>query len=264
MNQIRALAIDLDGTLIGPDESISPAVAEAVRRTAELIHISIVTGRESDSVLRYAGELGLTSPQVADNGALILNPQTGDEVWSAPMGRDLARQALEPIVETGCRFMATNASGIVTDVDEIADWELTRVTAFDLTDGEADRMIRAMAEVENLEAVRAFLPYNGLWAVNFNRRGVNKGTGLRALCGLLGIEASQVAAVGDSFNDIPMFQVSGLSMAMGDAPVDVRGVADLVVGGFAEDGLADAIHRYVLPHVRPAWPDDPINLPTAE
>ena len=248
MAQIRALALDLDGTLVGPDERISPAVAEEVRRAAERVHVSIVTGRESESILSYASELGLTSPQVADNGALILDPASGDALWSAPMSVELAMLAMQPIVESGCQFMATHASGIVTDVQKLDARDLTRVTAFDLTEDEADGMIRRMSANEGPDAVKAYLPYNGLWAVNFNRRGVNKGSGLRALCGLLGIEPSEVAAVGDSFNDVAMFEVAGMSIAMGDAPSELLTLAHHVVESVEQDGLVEAIERYVLPN----------------
>ncbi|CAI8012787.1 Sugar phosphatase YidA [Geodia barretti] len=108
-------------------------------------------------------------------------------------------------------------------------------------------MVRRMSANPGLEAVKAYLPYNGLWSVNFNRRGVNKGSGLRALCGLLGIEPSEVAAVGDSFNDVAMFETAGLSIAMGGAPPELLKLAHHAVASVEQDGLVEAIERYVLP-----------------
>ena len=247
MGHIKATAIDLDGTLIGADERVSPLVADAVRRLAERVPVSIVTGRELESVISFAGELGLTSPQVADNGALIIDPVSGIELWSAPMDEKSARLALQLIIESDCHFMATHANGVITDVDKIGGWALTRVTAFDLTEVDADGMIQRMSRVGSLDAVKAYLPYNGLWAVNLNRRGINKGAGLRALCRLLGIEPSDVAAIGDSYNDIPMFQLAGLSIAMGGAAAELREAADYVVANVEQDGLAEAIDRHMLP-----------------
>ena len=247
MAGIRALALDLDGTLIGADERVSPAVAEAVRRAAARIHVSIVTGRESESILAFARELGLTSPQVGDNGALILDPTTGNALWSAPMRSETAMLAVQSIIESGYRFMATHETGIVRDPDSLEARELTRVTAFDLTHDEADNMIGQMSGHEGLDAVKAYLPYNGLWAVNFTRSGVNKGTGLRALCGLLGIDPSEVAAVGDSFNDLPLFETAGLPIAMGGAPAELLDLARHAVASVEQDGLVEAIERYVLP-----------------
>jgi len=81
--RIKALALDLDGTVLGPDERFSQAVAEAVRKAADVVHVSLVTGRESESLLPLARELNLTAPQVGDNGALILDPISGGTIWSA-------------------------------------------------------------------------------------------------------------------------------------------------------------------------------------
>ena len=83
---ILAAALDLDGTIIGPDEKISPAVREAVARLAARIPVFIATGREPADVLRYSKELGLTTPQLCDGGANILDPVRGVSVWNAPLG----------------------------------------------------------------------------------------------------------------------------------------------------------------------------------
>lgn len=247
MTRIRALALDLDGTLVGADEQVSTAVAWAVRRASEVVHVSIVTGRESDSLLVYARELGLTSPQVGDNGALILDPASGEAVWSAAMSSEAASLAVQAVKESGYEFMATHEKGVIRDPARLDTRRLTRVTAFDLTGEQADGMVRQMSGRDGLDAVKAYLPYNGLWAVNLTRSGVNKGTGLRALCGLLGVEPSEVAAVGDSYNDLPLFEAAGLSIAMGGAPEELLRLANHEVVSVEHDGLVQAIEQYVLP-----------------
>ncbi len=247
MDRIKALALDLDGTVLGADERFSPAVAEAVQKAAEVVHVSIVTGRESDSLLPFARELGLTAPQVGDNGALILDPITGESLWSAPMPIETAMPAVRLIVESGYMFMATHETGVVHDPENLDSRELTRVTAFDVTEEEANGLVSWASTHEGLDAVKAYLPYNGLWSVNFTRSGVNKGTGLRALCDMLAIQPSEIAAVGDSFNDLPMFEVAGLPIAMGRAPFQLLELARHEVGTVEQDGLVEAIERYVLP-----------------
>ena len=247
MKRIRALALDLDGTLIGPDERISPGVADAVIRASSVIHVSIVTGRESESLLTFARELALTAPQVGNNGALILDPVSGEAITTTSMPIGTAMLALNPIVESGYMFMATHGTETIRDPNKLDYSELTWITAFDLTDDEANRLVTEVSRHDGLDVVKAYLPYNGLWAVNFTRSGVNKGTGLRALCDMLAIQPSEIAAVGDSFNDLSMLEVAGLPIAMGGAPPELLELAHHEVGTVEQDGLAEAIERYVLP-----------------
>ena len=247
MPEYRALILDLDGTLIGPGERISPRVAEAVRGVAARIGVSIATGRETRDVLKYAGELGLTWPQISDNGAMIIDPASGENLWSAPLGEELSRIAMRPIIESRCEFFATHAGGAITDMAKLDTWDLTRVSALDLDTEAADAMMESMSDESGLDMVKVWLPYNQLWAVDFTRSGVNKGRALRVLCEMIGITPSQTIAVGDSFNDAPLMKTAGLGIAMGNAPQDVRDVADYSVPTVEEDGLAHAIERHVLP-----------------
>ena len=247
MPEYKALIIDLDGTLIGPDELISPRVADAVREVAAKIGVSIATGRETGDVLRYGGELGLTWPQISDNGAMIIDPASGEILWSAPLGEALSRRAMRPIIESGCEFFATHAGGAITDLAKLDTWELTRVSALDLDEADADEMVAGMAGESGLDTVKVWLPYNRLWAVDFTRSGVNKGSALRTLCDMTNIAPTQTIAVGDSFNDLPLMQTAGLGIAMGNAPDEVRNAATHTVPPVEQDGLAHAIERHILP-----------------
>ncbi len=248
MSEYKALILDLDGTLIGPDERISPRVADAVREVAARIGVSIATGRETADVLRYAGELGLTWPQISDNGAMILDPISGENIWSAPiLGEELSRKVMQPIIDSGYSFFATHSDGAVTDVADLDRWDLTRISALDLDEKAAEDMIAQLSADGDLDSVRVWLPYNRLWAVDFTRKGVNKGSALRAMCELIGIRSSQTIAVGDSFNDAPLMETAGFGIAMGNAPKEVREAARYSVPTVEEDGLAHAIERYILP-----------------
>ncbi|MYA62857.1 MAG: HAD-IIB family hydrolase [Dehalococcoidia bacterium] len=247
MPEYKALILDLDGTLIGPDELISPRVADAVREVAAKIGVSIATGRETGDVLKYGRELGLTWPQISDNGAQIIDPTSGDSLWSAPLGEALSRRAMQPIIESGSEFFATHAGGTITDLAKLDTWELTRVSALDLDEADADAMLESMADESGLDMVKVWLPYNRLWAVDFTRSGINKGSALHVLCEMSDITPSHTIAVGDSFNDLPLMETAGLGIAMGNAPSEVRNAAKHVVPSVEEDGLAHAIERHILP-----------------
>ena len=246
---ILAAALDLDGTVIGPDENISPAVHEAIVRLAERIHVFIATGREPADVLRYANELGLTTPQLCDGGANILDPVQGVSTWTAPLGPVNAEAVVTRLREMGSAFVATHASGTASTFDDVPDWDLIRVSALDLDEDTADALATEFRRNKDMYVIKAVLPYNGLWAVDFTLAGVDKASGIARVGQILGVNPTNMVAVGDSYNDLPMLEACGFSVAMGNAPPEVKDAAEFVAPSVAEDGLAVAISEYVLPRV---------------
>ena len=82
--------------------------------------------------------------------------------------------------------------------------------------------------------------------VSISGPGVDKGRALRVVCERLGIAPDEAMAVGDAAPDLAMFDVAGVSVAMGNAPDDVKARADAVAPSNAESGVAWALRRFVL------------------
>ena len=249
MSDYRAFLIDLDGTLIGRDERISTRVSAAVGRLPDSVSVSIATGRESVDAIRFARELGLSAPQVSDNGAVILDPTDGSEIWSAPLGPRVAQGIVTELCGLGLAFIATHAGGTLRRIDEVTNWNLTRVSALDVEEDYADELVGRFESDAELHVVKVSLPYNGMWAVDFTRAGINKGAAAGVLARRFGIDAAKMIAAGDSYNDLPLLEVCGLRIAMGNAPDELKAIADYVAPPVDEDGLAVAIEEFVLPRV---------------
>jgi HAD superfamily hydrolase (TIGR01484 family) len=246
---ILAAALDLDGTIIGPDEKISPAVQEAISRLLSQMPVFIATGREPADVLRYSKELGLTTLQVSDGGANILDPVRGVSVWTAPLGPANAEAVVTKLREMGSAFVATHASGTASTFDDVPDWDLIRVSALDLDEAAADVLVNSFQGNQDMHVIKAVLPYNGLWAVDFTLAGVDKAAGVARVGESLGVDVANMVAVGDSYNDLPMLKACGFAVAMGNSPDEVKAASDFVAPTVAEDGLAVAIIDYVLPRL---------------
>ena len=246
---LQAAVIDLDGTLIGKGEEISTRVGRAVTQLSKLLPVSIATGREAADTIKFARQLGLTSPQICDGGATILDPTSGRSLWTDPLGPDNAREIIQTLQSAKAEFIATHPEGSVNSYSSITDWNLIRVSALDLDEQGADRMVRAFAANPALHVVKVYLPYNGLWAVDFTSSQVDKAAATLKLGQMIGVDAGDMMAAGDSYNDIPLLRLCGFGIAMGNAPDELKTVADFVAPPVEEDGLAVAIEEFVLPRL---------------
>ena len=222
---IRAAALDLDGTIIGPDERVTPAVKDAVARLSARIPVFIATGREPNDVFNYARQLGLTGPQLSDGGAAILDPVERRHVWSANLGPELASEALDLIGELGARFVATHVQGTFRRVGDIPDWDIVRISALDMPREDAEALTLRFRDHPRMSVILASLPYNGLWAVDFTLKGVDKGSGVARMGEMLDVAPADMACVGDSYNDLPMLRACGFPVAMGGAPPEALALA---------------------------------------
>lgn len=82
--------------------------------------------------------------------------------------------------------------------------------------------------------------------IELNPKGVSKASGLKEVCRRLGIDMSEVVAVGDSLNDLAMIREAGLGVAMGNAQEEVKKAADWTTVTNEEDGVAEVIFKKVL------------------
>ena len=244
---IRAFIVDLDGTLIDSSERISARVHHAVTQTAEKLYVAIATGREPSDAIRFARQRGLDAPQISDGGATIIDPSTGRSLWRDPLDPADAESIVRHLHAMQAHFIVTHPGGSAPKFDDVPHWNLTRVSALDLEEHVSEELVADFDQQGGMQAVKVFLPYNNLWAVDFTRKGVDKARATLRLASMLGLEAKQLAGAGDSCNDLPLLQVCGLGIAMGDAPPELKAMADFVAPTAQEDGLAVAIEEFLLP-----------------
>jgi Cof subfamily protein (haloacid dehalogenase superfamily) len=258
---IELLAVDIDGTLLDSDGRIRPRVHEALRSTLnDGLTVCLVTGRPRCGTLPLLEQLGLSSPDVTSGGAFIFDPEKAHVIAYRPVPLESTRVVVEIARRPDVGIFFGSPESIVYEVpyedfhrSSTIDPRYLRRTEDLLAETElqpgkitlvADPPILKELE-EQIRAVRQplHLTYSGDLYLEINHENANKGSALEQLSDYMQVPLDAIMAVGDSLNDLSMFQVAGISVAMGNASEEVCKYADLVAPTNDEDGLAWAIQQ---------------------
>lgn len=264
-HRIQLVLADVDGTLVTPDKTITERSRTAVRRLADAgIAFAITSGRPPRGMAMLREPLGLRTPIAGFNGGILVSPDMtwaevravhpelvppivrsliarGLDVWvyqfndwrlrdpTAPhVDRERRNVQFEPIVTND---LERHVGGVVKIVGVSDDRALIEAAEEDLRDRFGDRLSVACSQ-----------PYY----LDITNPNANKGEVLKRLSKELGIPHEAIATVGDMPNDVLMFALSGLSIAMGQSSEEVKRSARRVTKSNTEEGFAEAIERYVL------------------
>jgi Cof subfamily protein (haloacid dehalogenase superfamily) len=251
---VRLAAIDLDGTLLRSDGTVSQRSRAAIRSVREAgIVVVIVTARGPASVTDVARDAGIDGSAVCSNGGLVVDLATGATVRERLLETETAIRLVHALRERlpGIVFAVEHEAFAHEDGFSAWDWEPpagTRVAdALELLEDPATKLIlrHAEHEVEAVAAVarelagdHATVVQSGGEAVEVTAVGVNKAAGLAELAEEHGVVAAEVIAFGDFLNDVPMLAWAGRGVAVANAHPDVIAVADEVTASNDDDGVA--------------------------
>lgn len=259
---IPLVVLDLDGTVIGSTGLVQACVYEAIERArAAGVRIAVCTGRPAIGVaLRFAQRVGPNNAHIFQSGAHIAYPD-GETLRVSALKEATTRNLITHARSLGAVLeLYTPTSLFVERNSELAEKHqaLLGFSAIvqDLTDVvENEPVIRAQWVIseDKLEAVRdvaipgAQLTHGispalpGAHFVSVTQAGVSKGSALRELCEAMKVKRENVMAVGDSDGDLPMLEVVGHPVIMGNSHRDLLAKFDTIVGDVDECGVAEAL-----------------------
>lgn len=273
---IRLLVLDIDGTLAGESNQISPRVLAAIEEAQRRgMAVAIATGRMYQAALRFHQAIGSTLPLMAYQGALIKCPRTDTLHRHAPLPRSLALDLLAYLAPMEAQqdlsihlyiddqlhvrtiLDDTQAYAERSGVEPFAVGDLTalmhRQTHLETTkllalSGNTSLIGQILADLEQrYPSDEIYLTRSVDYFVEATHPLANKGEAVRFVAeDLLDLKPDQVMTVGDNFNDLEMLRYAGVGVAMGDAPLPVQQAADWVAPGVEEDGVAVAIEQFLL------------------
>lgn len=238
------LALDLDGTLLTEQETVSSANKTALKLAmANGIQPTIATGRmlhhKVDTLIH---ELGIHLPVATLNGGAIISPQ-GELLHSFPISKNDVDWLCTQAEHSGLDYWVCTLDRIIrgTEVKKSS----TRETVINAT-FHAESSGQMLAFREKLENANRFnLTWPDDYHVVVNAKGINKATALELICREYGLTSDHVAAIGDGINDFEMLAWASYSFAMGNASQALKSVAKETTLNFDDDGVAIAVYRLI-------------------
>ena len=271
----RLLALDIDGTLLRSDKTISPrtlAAVEAARGRG--VRMILVTGRRHPAARRIAEQLGKDLDLVLHNGALIV--ENGEVLRCLPLARELALRAVavgracaaDPVLHCGQRGEGRLMIEGIEPSNTLLVYYLDRshpdVSSVPVLDdalhedpiqvmfgGGIEPMARLRGRLdeelgEQVRIDRTIYPASGVQILDVLRAGVGKAEALAFLQRRWDVAADETLAIGDNWNDHEMLEAAGLGLVMGNADPEMRRLGLAVLPTNDEDGVAIAIEREIL------------------
>ena len=279
--KIKALALDLDGTLLRPDRTLSGRTLRVLRSCMNKgIRLIIVTGRAIDSGEKYRKLIGASGPHVYYNGAEVADISAGKIIHTQFVNPRPILSCVQLARQMGVYFQVFfpagtvdiprrddgQGSGEILMADRITAEEETYIesSGIKVITGNLEEQLAKVPAVikgmfvtarENHEKIRSALREqygNSIYIVQSTpvflevlAEGVSKGVGLIHALKYLGQKPEDTIAFGDEENDLPMFKAAGFSAAPANAIDAVRNAALFQIPANTEDGVAVFLEEHL-------------------
>lgn len=264
---IRLIVTDVDGTLVNDKKQIPEDNLRAIRAAQEKgITVAIASGRFPENVYVLLQDYGISCPILGTNGARTVdtNLKVLSEHFMAPQA---ALAVLRLLLSMEAKFFLFGSRCVCTvntehHHSELSQGEKLLHLGCTYTHGPEEALALCRQGVqkffvfgtipldklcEKLQGIPAIEVTSSGWDnVEIIPQGINKGRGVADLAETLGIPLSQVMALGDQENDIPMLEAVGWGVAMGNACDAAKAAARLVTDTNNQCGFARAIEKYAL------------------
>lgn len=263
------IALDLDGTLLKDNKKISEKTKRIILNAKQEGHIVVIaTGRPHRASIDYYHQLGLDTPMVNFNGALIHHPT--DQKWDA-LHSPLPHRTAQKIVETCYELDVKNILAEIGDEIYLDRYDEELIDIFHAVDEGSPMKIGSIKNNlkedptsilihprhnhvdilrKELETTHASVIEHRKWAAPWHvieivKKGMNKAVGLKKIAHYYQVPKERIIAFGDEDNDLEMIEFAGVGVAMGNGISELKSLAKHIAGTNEEDGIGIFLEEYL-------------------
>ncbi|MEQ8155407.1 MAG: Cof-type HAD-IIB family hydrolase [Clostridiaceae bacterium] len=265
----KLVAIDIDGTLVKNDKTLSEETKKIIRQIcAKGVKVVITTGRSIDRIQEFVKELGLEGEEyvIANNGCSIYSTTQEKPIYEKTVtGRDF-KEVYRCFKKEGTTMEAHLGTEYLIEEDLKTvvpnDWRITspaaRTVDFMKELGDDDKLVKFLlfsgkemldelyGEIQEVFGDRFSIVRSMDHMCEFMQKGCHKGSGITELARILGIKQEEIIAIGDELNDMEMIEYAGMGIAMGNAKDELKEIANYITKTNEEDGVAYALDKFIL------------------
>jgi Cof subfamily protein (haloacid dehalogenase superfamily) len=271
--KISLVLADVDGTLVTADKVLTTRAVAAVNALhAGGIAFAITSGRPPRGMAMLINPLSLRTPIAGFNGGIFVKPDM-TIMTEHVLASDVAARAVEIILHRGMdvwvysgkdwfvrdanaphvareQWTVKFAPIIVEDFNSVIGSAVKIVGVSD----DHDLVARCEKDAQDALGAKASAARSQPYYLDVTHPDANKGTVVTTLSKFLSIPPNEIATIGDMPNDVLMFRIGGVSIAMGNASPEVQAQADLVTDSYDDEGFAKAMERFILHRTGAALP----------
>ncbi|MBT2658500.1 HAD family phosphatase [Bacillus sp. ISL-18] len=282
---MKLIAIDLDGTLLSLENYITNENLQALEKAQNEGHIIMIcSGRAPEDIEQILKKCDFSCPIAGSNGTLVqaegkllanvsMNMENVSQIadkldedripyriytnkgifvpsdWSERVALTLEGKRMEGMSENLYKRITeqpqkSDLLNYIDNYQELMDMKDLSVQKFFVPIFDGEKKTELTIHLNGISGI--ITTSSGPWNIEIMDQNGNKGNGLKKVAEYYGIPTEDTVAIGDNFNDVPMLEAAGLSIAMGNADPTVKELCDAVTLSNAENGVAYAFEHFIL------------------
>lgn len=264
---------DMDGTLLNSKGLISAKNEAALKKLqSQGVEIIIASGRTDLMMKQYINQLNIRGLIICCNGAIVKNVENNEIIYSKTLDKEIAYYIIEFFFKNNLNFLVYTDDIVFSNKDNyrarhfeeineslpvnhrtpieyfdlasiniIGNREIIKILLVESDDNIRDFVINNLNHFNNMSVVSSAKGLLDIWASN-----ISKGSAVKILSEMFGVNLEHVIAFGDNYNDIELLETVGMPIAMENAKEQLKSIAKFVTMTNDDDGIAYAIDNYIL------------------
>ena len=246
--KFKAIIFDIDGTAITHSFFGRPSkeLINIVKKAQDQVLVSAATGRSIPAAREIFQQLNLKSPCVISGGTQIADPKTENILWQIQLAKNQVKQIMQVCLPYDYEILLSNELKGKPAKEKLINRDEGIVYIMAVKPKDVETLIEKLNKISDAVVHKTASWNIGNIDLHVTNIKATKKHAIEKLIEIFDVNKEEVIGVGDSFNDLPIFEAVGYKIAMGHAPKELKDEADFIAPPIKDDGLVSVIEKFIL------------------